>query len=294
MFGYVLPFKADLKVCQWTAYRAYYCGLCQELKREYGFVSRLLLNYDMVTLALLADGLAGTEPPVCAQRCVANPVEKRPMCGASPGLALAADSLVLAAYYKAEDDVADERFLKKLAARALRGLLGRARRKAAGKRPDIDAVLARQTAAQSALEKRACADPDEAADPTAQMTAAMFRAAGGAAEARALSRLGLFLGKVLYYLDAAEDYEEDKAHGAYNVFLLRGLDKEQAADEARRLCRLCAGEMALCYNLLDVPGATHKPILDNILFLGLPQSIRLAGQKREKPRGAGRIDQTTV
>ena len=78
MFGYVLPFKADLKVCQWTAYRAYYCGLCQELKREYGFVSRLLLNYDMVTLALLADGLAGTEPPVCAQRCVANPVEKRP------------------------------------------------------------------------------------------------------------------------------------------------------------------------------------------------------------------------
>ena len=81
--------------------------------------------------------------------------------------------------------------------------------------------------------------------------------------------------QVLYYLDAAEDYEEDKAHGAYNVFLLRGLDKEQAADEARRLCRLCAGEMALCYNLLDVPGATHKPILDNILFLGLPQSCLL-------------------
>ncbi len=302
MFGYVLPFKADLRVCQWTAYRAYYCGLCQELKREYGFVSRLLLNYDMVTLALLADGLADIEPPVCAQRCVANPVEKRPMCGASPGLALAADSLVLAAYYKAEDDVADERFLKKLAARALRGLLGRARRKAAGKRPDIDAVLARQTAAQSALEKRGCADADEAADPTAQMTAAMFlaascetgRAAGGAAEARALSRLGLFLGKVLYYLDAAEDYDEDKARGAYNVFLLRGLNKEEAADEARRLCRMCAGEMALCYNLLTIPGATHKPILDNILFLGLPQSIRLAGQKREKPRGAGRIDQTTV
>ena len=110
MFGYVLPLTAELKVREWHAYRAYYCGLCKELKREYGFLSRFLLNYDLVLPALLADGMAGTQARMCPERCMANPVEKRPMCQSTAGLALAADALVLTVYYKLADDLADERF----------------------------------------------------------------------------------------------------------------------------------------------------------------------------------------
>ena len=281
MFGYVLPCQAELKVCQWQAYRAYYCGLCKQLKRSHGLASRFLLNYDLVFLALVADGLAAEEPPVCAERCIANPVQKRPVCGASGGLALAADALVLTAYYKMADDAHDERGAKRLAARALQAAFARARRKAAARFPAMDEVLAAQTQAQSALEERGCADADEAADPTARMTAALFcEAARTDAQRRVLERLGLFMGKILYYLDAAEDYDDDARSGAYNVFIRMGLDKPAAVERAQLLCRLCAGEAARCYNLLDIPGVTHKPILDNILFLGLPQSIRSAGQKR--------------
>ena len=92
----------------------------------------------------------------------------------------------------------------------------------------------------------------------------------------------LFVGKIIYYLDAAEDYEKDTRNGAYNVFALQGLSKAEAVAEAQRLCRMCAGEAALAYNLLE-PGPC-KAILDNIVFLGLPQSIALAGQKRTQPR----------
>ena len=99
---------------------------------------------------------------------------------------------------------------------------------------------------------------------------------------RALERMGLFVGKIIYYLDAAEDYEKDTRNGAYNVFALQGLSKAEAVAEAQRLCRMCAGEAALAYNLLE-PGPC-KAILDNIVFLGLPQSIALAGQKRTQPR----------
>ncbi len=53
MFGYVLPHTAELRVREWHAYRAYYCGLCKELQREYGFLPRMLLNYDLVLPALL-------------------------------------------------------------------------------------------------------------------------------------------------------------------------------------------------------------------------------------------------
>ena len=242
MFGYVLPLTAELKVREWHAYRAYYCGLCKELKREYGFLSRFLLNYDLVLPALLADGMAGTQARMCPERCMANPVEKRPMCQSTAGLALAADALVLTVYYKL--------------------------------------TLREQTAAQQALERRASKSADEAADPTARMTAALFRLA--APGSRALERMGLFVGKIIYYLDAAEDYEKDTRNGAYNVFALQGLSKAEAVAEAQRLCRMCAGEAALAYNLLE-PGPC-KAILDNIVFLGLPQSIALAGQKRTQPR----------
>ncbi|MEG2931724.1 MAG: DUF5685 family protein, partial [Ruthenibacterium sp.] len=140
----------------------------------------------------------------------------------------------------------------------------------------------RQTAAQQSLEAARTSSPDEAAEPTAQMTAALFAAAGDAHTEKILARFGLFLGKIIYYLDAAEDYEKDKKNGAYNLFLLRGLTKEAAVDETKRLCRLCAGEMSLCYNLLRF--TANKPLLDNILFLGVPQSIARAGQPAQQTK----------
>ena len=251
MFGYVLPLTAELKVREWHAYRAYYCGLCKELKREYGFLSRFLLNYDLVLPALLADGMAGTQARMCPERCMANPVEKRPMCQSTAGLALAADALVLTVYYKLADDLADERFFKRLPALVLWPFLSRMRKKAAVRRPALDETLREQTTAQQALERRASKSADEAADPTARMTAALFRLA--APGSRALERMGLFVGKIIYYLDAAEDYEKDTRNGAYNVFALQGLSKAEAVAEAQRLCRMCAGEAALAYNLLE-PG----------------------------------------
>ena len=50
MFGYVTPDKGEMKVREYECYRAVYCGLCMQLKADYGFVSRMLLNYDLVTV----------------------------------------------------------------------------------------------------------------------------------------------------------------------------------------------------------------------------------------------------
>ncbi|MEG2596466.1 MAG: DUF5685 family protein [Ruthenibacterium sp.] len=281
MFGYVLPLKPELKVREWYTYRAYYCGLCKELKREYGFVSRLFLNYDLVLLALLADSLADVQSTACAERCIANPLTKQPVCATSGGLALAADCLVLTAYYKLADDMIDEKLLHRLPSLMLRPFLSKMRKKAAARRPEVDAILAQQTAAQTALEQSKSQNADAAADATAQMTAALFCcAAANEAQKHILARLGLFVGKMIYYLDAAEDYEKDAAHGAYNVFLLQEKSKEEAVQQAQILCRMCAGEASLCYNLLELQ--QNRPLLDNIFFLGLPHSIALAGQKRTK------------
>lgn len=278
MFGYVLPVTAELKVREWNAYRAYYCGLCKQLAREYGFAARMLLNYDLVLAALLADGAAGITPRLCPERCIAGPIQKRPVCQHTDGLALAADALVLTAYYKLTDDCADERGGRRLAARAGRALLERAHRKARAKRPELDSLLAQQTAAQAAAERAYTHNMDEAADATARMTQAIFSAC--VPDSRAAARMGLFVGRILYFLDAAEDYEKDAERGAYNVFALQGMTKGMAVQETQRLCRLSAGEAALAYNLLDTGFA--KPLLDNIVFLGLPHSIACAGQPHRR------------
>ena len=144
------------------------------------------------------------------------------------------------------------------------------------------------SAAQAALEQRGCQNEDEAAEPTAQMTQALFAAAApqGAGQAD-FARMGYFLGKIIYYLDAAQDFEADAKAGAYNLFLLRGLDVQAAHSRAKTLCRLCAAQLAQHYNAAceALPGLAD-PILQNILFLGLPGSIARAGlpaQRRPQP-----------
>ena len=79
MFGYVTPEKPEMKVKEFESYRAMYCGLCKQLKADYGFLPRMLLNYDLVTVALLADGLSGETGSPCRERCIANPLQKRCM-----------------------------------------------------------------------------------------------------------------------------------------------------------------------------------------------------------------------
>lgn len=278
MFGYVLPLRAELRVREWESYRAYYCGLCKTLKREYGFLSRFALNYDLVVLALTADSLAGERGRACPERCIANPVTRRPVCQPTDGLLLAADGLVLTVYYKLADDAADEHGLKRFAAKAAMLWTRKWRKKAAARRPDLDEALARETRNQSALEARGSAVTDEAAEPTAQMTRALFRAAASDANRPAAERFGYYLGKILYLLDAAEDYRKDEKDGAYNVLLRAGLPRDQAVEHVRLVCRMCAGEASEWYQKLEFKA--HKGILDNILYLGIPASIDRAGEKR--------------
>lgn len=196
---------------------------------------------------------------------------------------MAADALVLTAYYKVVDDVSDEHAAKRAASFTIQGLLHRASAKARGHLPDIQAVLHEQTLRQAELEAQHCADPDFAADPTAQMTAALFRLAAAQPEqADVLARMGMLLGKILYYLDAAEDFEHDQKAGRYNVFHEMGLSREAMVEQVKLLCRMCAGEAARCYQQLSLTKEVHKALVENILFLGLPQSIAQAGTKRTK------------
>ena len=281
MFGYITPCKPEMKVKEFESYRAVYCGLCQQLKADYGFSARMLLNYDLVLVALIADSLAGEMGAVRCSRCIASPAVKRHMLNSTGGLRLAAASLVLLGWYKLRDDVQDEKGLRALLARGGCMALGRAFRRACKAQPALAAELANQAERQRLVEQMEMTGLDAAAEPSGLMTAAVFgTCAPDEASRPVLERMGLFLGKIIYWLDAAEDYEKDVQKGRYNVFVQKGMSQSQAVAAAKEQCRMAGGEIARCYNLL--PWQHSRPILDNIIFLGLTQSVERAGQAPAK------------
>lgn len=289
VFGYVMPVKGEMKVRDFDTYRGHYCGLCKQLGRSHGQFSRLFLNYDLVLLAVLADALSGQQGEVKCEGCIINPVAKRCTRYDTDGLALAADALVMLTFHKLSDNVFDEHFPKNIVYNIMRAGIQRKHKRASANRPDIAWVIREQMDEQRRLEAAGCDCLDEACEPTAKMCEALFTAAGrDEEERRVLGRLGLFCGQVVYLLDAAEDFEDDAKKKRYNVLLQQKLDKAEAVEIVRRRCRMAAGEIALCYNLLSL--TQYKDILDNIFFLGLPAGIAAAGQKRDKrSNGHGQI-----
>ena len=59
MFGYVRPLRDELKCRDFDLYRAVYCGLCAAMRRRYGWLAPMFLNYDFTFLALLLSLAAG-------------------------------------------------------------------------------------------------------------------------------------------------------------------------------------------------------------------------------------------
>ena len=63
MFGYVRPVRPELKCRDFDLYRATYCGLCRCLRRRFGLIAPMLLNFDFTFLALLLWQNAGRPEP---------------------------------------------------------------------------------------------------------------------------------------------------------------------------------------------------------------------------------------
>ena len=279
MFGSVRPFLGKLSEEDRNTYAAYYCGLCETLHRRYGLISRFLLNYDMVFVALCKDDLSGTQFTVKNRGCIANPFKKKDILDATPGLDYAADVLVMLSYFKAMDNISDEKGAKRLGYILSKPFLHMKYRSAARKWPMLRQVIEKESMSQKAFED-AGADLDSVAMPTENMTRAIMESCTEDEEMLGrLGRFGFFLGRVIYLLDALEDMEEDRSRDRYNYFIKAG----KSADEAREDCYMALGELAFWYDRLGM--RQHSPILDNIIYMGLYRDIRLVNSQKEEEDG---------
>lgn len=264
MFGYVRPFRPEMKCKDFDLYHATYCGLCRCLKRRYGFVAPMFLSYDFTFLALLLwEEEASLQ--VCTGRCHIKPWVKKCMCPDSPALEETADKSVILTYWKLIDSVVDERGIKKVFAKFLVGLLGPAYRKAASLQPQFDTSVKKNLDKLTQLERDACSSIDRTADAFA----CLLRDAGEreGEQGRILEQILYHVGRWIYLADARDDFQEDKSEGNYNPLLLRyGSECDDVALNDTMSHSLEIAGAALQLGRFGCRG----PILDNILYLGLP------------------------
>ena len=78
-----------------------------------------------------------------------------------------------------------------------------------------------------------CTDLESAAEPTAQATALVFEHGSYLSGLQSLSEIGYRFGKLIYFLDAWEDFESDRRTGAFNPLLATGIGRDWAAGRIR-------------------------------------------------------------
>ncbi len=277
MFGYVRPFKPELKINEFDTYKGIYCGLCKQLGKEYGQLSRMTLSYDFAFLALLSLAVHETGGRFERQACAAHPLKKKPCLCSCEDLSFVAACAVAMLYYKWRDDIADTGFWKSLGYRTVSFPVSRAYRKAVGRYPVLREIMEKTLARQQETEKILNCTLDMAAEASSRALALIFeQLALDEKQRMVLHRFGFLLGRWVYLIDAFDDLEKDRESGSFNPLLSwekaavagAGRPEEAVRLHAEGLINVTHGEMTLAFELIEIN--RYKSILDNILYLGLP------------------------
>lgn len=260
MFGYVSAAWQELTKAQQDRYGSVYCGICREIRLRAGQVARLGLSYDMTFLALLLLSLYEPEEEAGKNHCMIHPIKRRPWVD-NEIIRYCADMNVALAYYNCLDDWQDEgKTGAKLLAKNLEQYL-----------PAIESRWPRQCAAirqclqtLSRLEKENCSNPDL---PAAAFGALMEELMLWQEDhwQTALRQLGQALGRFIYLMDAAMDYDKDSRRGKYNPWLAQGKGKDPARWEEALVLTLARAAAAF----EKLPLVQDKGLLDNILYSGV-------------------------
>lgn len=285
MFGYIKPYKPEMKVREFDTFKAVYCGLCKQLSHVFGPFSSLTLSYDFTFIATVSIAMS----PACGGfkrcRCVANPLKKKACLLPCDDLTFCASTAMLMIYYKVIDNINDSGFFGKLRGYFLLPFAANARRKAKKIYPEIDEIIAVAMKKQAEIEKSDNLSVDRAADSTAAALALICeRLCDDPTQKKILNRFGYLIGRYVYFADALDDIDDDQKSRSYNPFLKKFANENQSLDEikeyAKGVINLTVGEIPPAYELLNLK--RHKEILDNIIYLGLHNEISIILNKKEQ------------
>ncbi len=274
MFGYIRPVFSHMSEEEQEDFRSCYCGLCRCMGRSFGQVSRLLLNYDFVFLAMLL--WRGMEKPVYeTKRCPYVCFRRKCSCVANDDMERAAALSVILSWWKFKDSVRDEKALKKASGAIAMAVIHGAYRRAASAYPEFDETVACGIAGLSELEEQNCGSIDRTADCFARILCSAAIGEDGDRR-RVLEQVLYHVGRWIYLADARDDLKKDELAGAYNPLLVRFTPDQRAdgsMDERLRVTMQHSRNLAgAAFELMEENA--WSALLRNILYFGLPSVAR--------------------
>ena len=278
MFGYIRILEPELKIREFACYRGAYCGLCRQMGKCTGQCSRLTLRYDAAAMVLMRMAARGTTPEFTKKRCFLHPLTKADVLSPCEETETVACIMAALAYHKCKDDIADERGWARLRARLALPYFAHMRRRAKRRMPETDRIAADGMQAFALAEKEANGSADIPANAFGAMMGDLL-SCGTERQTRAiLHELGSSMGRWVFLLDAAEDYEKDVQKGRFNALYALYGEEELSAEMRKTLDTLLTAELAdavAAADLIDFDGRDDlEAVIYNILRLGMPAQAR--------------------
>ena len=287
MFGYVTPYKMELKIKDYEMFKAYYCGLCISIKNNFSNLCRMTLNYDMTFLGILLDSLEYSKHKYVVTRCMAHPMKKKPKVIDNKALDYAAFCNVALVYYKLLDDYNDDNSLnKKFISMYIKKFINKSK-------DDLSPILVNieeNIKKLSSLEKsQDVISIDELSDPFASLTAFIISYYYKNENFfNDLYNLGYNLGRWIYIIDAFDDLKEDIEKHKFNAINKAFNAENLSYDELiikqgnRIEFNLLMSANTTVEALDKLPINKNKDLLFNILQLGLMNKIETIKSRSDK------------
>ena len=275
MFGYIVVNKPELKIREFEVYQGYYCGLCKSIKKRYGNLKRLTLNYDLTFVALLLSSLDLSDPTITQENCLIHPTQKKKIYY-DEYVDYCADMTILFSYYKCKDDWMDDN--KKSAWLLEKGLYHSYKKVLKSYPKKCERILSSLDKLNQ-YEQNNEQNIDTISSCFGEVMAEVLCFKNEEWHS-ILSKVGYTLGKFIYLMDAYDDIHEDKKKNEYNVFLHHS-NIEEKIDE------ILTTIMADCLEAYEsLPIVENDDLLKNIICSGVWNKYQMIQKERRDHDGS--------
>ncbi|WP_234122629.1 DUF5685 family protein [Clostridium hydrogenum] len=279
MFGYVTPLKPELKIKDYEKFKAYYCGLCVSLKKNYGNIPRLILNYDMTFLAVLLDSIDDKPCTLKQGRCIAHPLQKKHFIVENTAVDYAAFCNISLVYYKLLDDAEDDKnTASKLKSILLKTYFNKFPKELKTNTNYIKESLLKLHKLENTNSRLSI---DELSHPFSDLTGFIISSYTKNENLKdILYNIGYNLGKWIYIIDAYDDLKNDMEKGKFNAInSSMNIDNLPYEDFSKTISHKISFILTLCGRncfdyLNNLPMKTNVDILYNILQYGLLDKMK--------------------
>ena len=245
MFGYVMPYIPNLRVFENEIYKATYCGLCRQIKKEFGSLCRLSLSYDMVFLVVFLVCYLDEKMQFERKICKLHILKKRLFLKENVSLKKAANIGTILFNYKLKDNVKDCKSLKKVLNKIFLIIFKNCHKTAKRNEENIEKIVFDFIEYQNKVEQKRNKSLDFYSDPTGRCIGEIFRNISKKKEdEEGLYRIGYMLGKYIYLMDAFDDLEKDKKDKNFNPFLEIYKTKEEKIKSFRNILSFSIAQLA--------------------------------------------------